>query len=70
MDRNSWIVQFAFDTFIWIVFSPQSSLFLLLILLLLVGLHPWSRWIQEHYLWSLRETYSYYGPLEVRSRSM
>jgi len=65
---TNWIVQFAFDAFIWIVFGPQALLFLLLSFFFSVGLHPLgARWIQEHYLTldPVQETYSYYGPLNT-----
>lgn len=64
----NWVVQFAFDAAIWMLWGPQAFVFLLLSFFFSVGLHPLgARWIQEHYLTldETQETYSYYGPLNI-----
>jgi sphingolipid delta-4 desaturase len=66
----NWILQAAFDVFIWLVFGPKALLFMLISFFFSVGLHPLgARWIQEHYLVldEKQETYSYYGPLNILS---
>jgi sphingolipid delta-4 desaturase len=63
----NWVVVFAYDALIIILFGPASFFYLLASFFFSIGLHPLgARWIQEHYLtFPPQETYSYYGPLNV-----
>ncbi len=65
----NWIVVFAFDAAIIVVFGWVSFLYLLSSFFFSIGLHPLgARWIQEHYLtYPPQETYSYYGPANIVS---
>ncbi len=65
----NWVVVFAFDAAIIVVFGWVSFLYLLSSFFFSIGLHPLgARWIQEHYLtYPPQETYSYYGPANIVS---
>ncbi len=65
---TNWVIQIAFNIFLWVFFGPKALMFMLLSFFFSVGLHPLgARWIQEHYLTlsETQETYSYYGPLNA-----
>jgi len=63
----NWVVVFASDIAIVMLFGPKALIYLLASFFFSVGLHPLgARWIQEHYLTDdPQETYSYYGPLNL-----
>jgi len=63
----NWVVVFAYDAAMVLLFGPLALLYLALSFFFSIGLHPLgARWIQEHYLTAPpQETYSYYGPLNI-----
>ena len=63
----NWVVVFAYDAAMVLLFGPGALLYLALSFFFSIGLHPLgARWIQEHYLTAPpQETYSYYGPLNT-----
>jgi len=63
----NWVIQIAFDAFIYYVFGWKALCYLLLGTLLGLGLHPVAgHFIAEHYVFIKGyETYSYYGPLNL-----